>query len=331
MDILKETDATLTGKLAIVTGATSGLGKETVRSLVSVGCRVIMAARNYDKAIRVKQEKIGSVMNEKTNKRNHEQLTKLLIPMILDLASFQSVFDFATKVHIEYQEPLDYLFNNAGIMAVPDYTVSIDGYEQQIAVNHLGHYYLTRLLADKCDRIITVSSRAHRYAPNPINIAIDMMEQAVINPNAMESEYEAWRNYGISKSFNILFARELQRRMSDKGLISVSLHPGVIKSGLQQYLTSDFIKTKTFDKNIEQGTATQIWCALMPNDMIIRGGYYDDCNLHIDRLRDDLKPIDGFFDEGFDATNTLEYKLWEISEKLILRKGFTFSLQKREL
>merc|ERR1712154_348786 len=117
---------------------------------------------------------------------------------------------------------------------------------------------------------------------------------------------------------------ELQRREGHRGLVSMSLHPGVIKSGLQQYLSDDVMKTKTFDKNIKQGTATQIWLALMPFDMIVPGGYYVDCNFHDDRLRDDLKPIEGYLDQGYDPINTLEYKLWEISEKLIMKKGFTF-------
>merc|ERR1712154_312611 len=241
-------------------------------------------------------------------------------------SSFQSVHDFAQQFLSEYQDQsLSYLFNNAGIMAIPNYTTTVDGYEQQIGVNHLGHYYLTRLMLPKLtetSRVITVSSVSHKKAPDPIHSAIEQMEAAIADDNAMAIGYEKWRNYGISKAFNILFARELQRRHD---FISVSLHPGVIKSGLQLYLSEEAIKNKKFDKDILTGTATQLWTALMPRDSIQRGGYYEDCALHNDRLRNDLQPPDGFFNEGFDADDTLEYKLWTISERLIMKKGFPMS------
>ena len=112
--------------------------------------------------------------------------------------------------------------------------------------------------------------------------------------------------------------------LGHRGLKSVSLHPGVIKSGLQQFLTDDFIATKTFDKNMEQGAATQVLLAVMPHEELYPGGYYVDCNLHQDMLRKDLQPVYGYFGEGFDAAETMEYKLWEISEKLISEKSFSF-------
>lgn len=224
-------------------------------------------------------------------------------------------------------------------MAVPEYTTTSDGFEQQIGVNHLGHYYLSRLLTNKLvqkggthsvrregegGRVITVSSRAHKYAPEPIEKAIDELERAIENMDSLKNEYEEWRNYGISKAFNILFARELERREGSRGLVSTSCHPGVIKSGLQQFMTEEAIATKTFDKNIEEGAATQVMLAVMPKDEIYPGGYYQDCNLNHDLLREDLKPVFGYFGEGFNAKKTMEYKLWAISEKLILKQGFSF-------
>eukprot|EP01083_Nonionella_stella_P154172 496443_1 len=102
----------------------------------------------------------------------------------------------------------------------------------------------------------------------------------------MRLVYKGWSNYGISKAFQIFFGWELQRRMGQIGIISVSLHPGVIKSGLQQYLTEEYIETKTFDKSVEQGTATQLWVALMQLQKVVPGGYYYDCQFHDDLLRD---------------------------------------------
>eukprot|EP01083_Nonionella_stella_P188483 694872_1 len=308
---------TLAGRLAIVTGATSGLGKETVRSLAMLDCTVIMAVRNIQKALNVKDEMKGKIHI-----------------MQLDLASLASVLRFAKEVHRQYDEPIDYLFNNAAVMAIPNYTATSDGFEQQIGVNYLGHYYLTRLLMDKLlqrrnsnqpARVISVSSRAHKYATQSIGNAVETMRQTLADDSAMQVGYDGWGNYGISKAFQILFARELQRRMGKKGIVSVSLHPGVIKSGLQQYLTEEYVETKTFDKSVEQGTATQLWVALMPLQKVVPGGYYYDCQFHDDLLRDDLQPVNGYLDEGFDAINTLENSLWDVSEKLIQKKGFTFS------
>jgi len=160
------------------------------------------------------------------------------------------------------------------------------------------------------------------------------MEGAVSNKKLLKTGYGDWRNYGMSKAFQILFTRELQRRELYRDIICVSLHPGVIKSGLQQYLTDEVIATKTFDKNIKQGTATQLLMAILPKEMISRGGYYDDCELHEDRLRDDLKlKIDDFYnykrdehtdEEHDDIKNSLEYRLWVASEQMIEGAGFSF-------
>eukprot|EP01084_Bolivina_argentea_P050197 92300_1 len=289
VEILDKIQPHLTGKLAIVTGATSGIGLETVRVLAMVDCKVIMAVRNYDKAVKVKQDLINTISNNPQSKTTKKNLESNLIPLICDLDSFQSIYDFAKQVIKIFEQPIDYLFNNAGIMALQKYTETIDGYERQIGVNHLGHYYLTRLLLSKLThaRVITVSSKAHVKAVKPIDTAIEMMQNALSNKDAMKIGYDPWKNYGISKSFNILFARYLQRRVGYKGLMSVSLHPGVIKSGLQVFLTDAYMESlkKRFDKNIEQGAATQIWCALMPKENLYVGGYYDDCQIHNDRLR----------------------------------------------
>eukprot|EP01083_Nonionella_stella_P026873 73992_1 len=325
---------TLTGRLAIVTGGTSGLGKETVRSLALLDCAVIMAVRNTQKALNVKNDIIHSILKGQHMRTTRDKLEHNIHIIKLDLASLSSILDFAKHVYRNYAQSIDYLFNNAAIMAVPEFTQTKDGFEQQIGVNYLGHYYLTRLLMDKLlqrrnsnqpARVISVSSRAHKYATQSIGNAVGAMRKTLADDSAMQVGYDGWGNYGISKAFQILFARELQRRMGKKGIVSVSLHPGVIKSGLQQYLTEDYIETKTFDKSVEQGTATQLWVALMPLQKVVPGGYYYDCQFHDDLLRDDLQPVNGYLDEGFDAINTLENSLWDVSEKLIQKKGFTFS------
>eukprot|EP01084_Bolivina_argentea_P151159 263867_1 len=329
-NIFMEIDAYLKDKVAIVTGASSGIGKETVRILAMAGCKVIMASPNQKKNKRARGDIIHGVLVHKEHKTTKQKLLKNIITKTLDLGSLESILDFVKDIYVDYPEPIDFLFNNAGLMAIPEFTTTSDGFEQQFGVNYLGHYYLSRLLTNKliqhggagnkkgAGRVITVSSTAHQRAPQPFSNVI------AHNIPPKEDTYEGWKNYGLSKVGNILFARELQRREGPRGLISVSLHPGVIKTELQRFLTDEYISSKTFDKSIEQGAATQIYCALIPEKQLVAGGYYDDCNLHMDRLRDDIKETDGFYDKGFDAAHTMEYKLWEKSEKLILDKGFPF-------
>lgn len=226
-------------------------------------------------------------------------------------------------------------------MAVPTYHETIDHVEQQIGVNYLGHYYLMRLLTNKVvekvrhgglGRVIVVSSRAHKYAVEPISAAIDMMEISITRPRKFKIlKYDPWKYYGISKAFQILMARELQRREIVRNVLSVSLHPGVIKSGLQRFMTDDEIAAKTFDKNIKQGAATQLWLSLMPETQIELGGYYDDCQFHDDRLREDLRAsMDDYIDKEDDEVNkTNEYWLWEVSERMIEARGYTFDFSVR--
>merc|ERR1712113_1274436 len=133
-------------------------------------------------------EEIINSWNE-SFKVNQAELNANLILKVLDLSSFQSIFDFCKEINANYKF-INYLFNNAAVMAIPHYTETFDGYEQQIGVNHLGHYYLTRLLVNKLQnahaRIITVSSVSHYKAPNPINLAIEQMEKALDDSDAMK-------------------------------------------------------------------------------------------------------------------------------------------------
>ncbi|HEV2662165.1 MAG TPA: oxidoreductase [Ktedonobacteraceae bacterium] len=204
----------LQGHVALVTGANSGLGLETTSALAAKGAHVIMAARNPDKAREAKK-----LIETKVPRASLEIAQ-------LDLASLASVRAFAADF-LSSHERLDLLFNNAGVMAIPRCETQ-DGFEMQCGTNHLGHFALTGLLLPVLlttaqSRVITTSSIA-RYAGR-------------INLDDLNSEraYARWGAYGQSKRANLLFAFELQSRLTQAGAttISVAAHPGYANTALQ--------------------------------------------------------------------------------------------------
>lgn len=145
----------------------------------------------------------------------------------LDLASLESIREFSKKFH-ELESKLHILINNAGVMAIPK-ALTKDGFEMQIGVNHLGHFLLTNLLLDMIKksapaRIINVSSQAH---------IMGGIKKEDFNS---EKSYSKWRVYGQSKTANILFTRELARRLEKDGITANSLHPGAVNTELQRDL-----------------------------------------------------------------------------------------------
>lgn len=197
------------GRVAVVTGANSGLGFEVARVLARRGATVVMAARNQDKA-RVARDAITT-----------EVPAAVLQLRELDLASLDSVRACAQRIAADH-ERVDLLVNNAGIMAVPEGTTA-DGFERQLGVNHLGHFVLTRhllsaLLAAPAGRVVAVTSVA-RFLGRAVRPD---------NPH-LRGRYDPWRAYSQSKLANLLFAVELQRRLqaAAANVMSVASHPGV--------------------------------------------------------------------------------------------------------
>ncbi len=200
----------LSGRRAVVTGATSGLGLETARVLALHGAEVVMTARDAargDEAVRrVRAADPGAAVVAGT----------------LDLADLDSVRAFAAD-----QPPLDLLVNNAGVMALPGREVTLDGFERQVGTNHLGHFALTglllpALLARPGARVVTVSSMAHWSGVMTVD---DLLS---------ERQYDPWQAYARSKLANLLFVRELDRRARAAGadLVSVAAHPGYARTKL---------------------------------------------------------------------------------------------------
>jgi NAD(P)-dependent dehydrogenase (short-subunit alcohol dehydrogenase family) len=201
-----------TGRLAVVTGANSGLGKSIARELGRAGATVVIAVRNTDKG----EQAAADIRREVASAELSVQR--------LDLADLASVRSFAQAFDHDH---LDVLVNNAGIMAPPR-RLTADGFESQIGTNHLGHFALTglllpTLLAAPAPRVVTMSSEAHWIG----KIRFDDLQ--------FEHGYNNWRAYGQSKLANLMFCFELARRAAeaDTALVSVAAHPGYAATNLQ--------------------------------------------------------------------------------------------------
>jgi len=245
-------DIDLNGKISIVTGANSGLGKETSRVLAKHNATVIMACRSLERANEAKKEIVTDL---KASNPNFDE-NKLKV-MILDLSSLKSVKEFAINFTKEYNQ-LDYLIANAGLVSAT-YETTTDGYELQFGSNHLGHFYLTLLLTNvlkqsKPSRIVVLTSEFLGQAPNGfVDVIKDYIEKS--NGPAKQHNNTGMENYSISKACNMLFAREYNRRYQSQGITCVSLHPGVILTNSQKKFTnldescSEITNSTSFFKN----------------------------------------------------------------------------------
>jgi NAD(P)-dependent dehydrogenase (short-subunit alcohol dehydrogenase family) len=202
-----------TGKVVLLTGANSGIGYETASALADHGAHVVMACRDPEKARRA-ADKLENDLD-----RSSIEL------LALDLADLFAVRRAAEQFRSEHAR-LDILINNAGVMGTP-YRQTADGFELQMATNHLGHFALTGLLLDRLltsghSRVVTVSSNMHRLG------SIDFDDVAGLRVG------NTWRHYGASKLANLLFTAELSRRLraGDESTIAVAAHPGWTRSNL---------------------------------------------------------------------------------------------------
>lgn len=253
----------LTGKRAIVTGGSSGIGVETARALAGAGAEVTLAVRNAEAGAETAAD-----ISETTD--NGEVRVGRL-----DLADPVSVSAFVAG----WSGPLDLLINNAGVMAVPDLQLTPGGWELQFATNHLGHFALTVGLRDALarsaggSRIVSLSSRGHLRSP----VVFDDI-------NFASRPYDPMLAYAQSKTANVLFAVEANRRWSDAGISANAVHPGAIEeTNLSRYLDPDYLAQLRGSgvyqyKTTEQGAATSVLVATWPPLEGIGGRYFQDCN-----------------------------------------------------
>ncbi|MFD3704150.1 oxidoreductase [Nocardia sp. NPDC058658] len=271
-----------TGRIVIVTGANSGLGAATARALSVAGARVILACRDTAKA-----ERVAAGLPGETEVRE------------LDLANLNSVRSFTDEI-----ERVDVLINNAGVMALP-LRRTADGFEMQFGTNHLGHFALTNLLLDRVtDRVVTVSSVAHRIGK--INLA---------DPNWEQRRYDRWRAYGQSKLANLMFATELQRRLAGEGsaVISVAAHPGYAATELMSHTESVqdtimWLGNRVFAQNADQGALPTLFAATAD---VVPGAFYGPdgyLGLHGNPAPAGTAPAA--------RDRKVAAELWELSEKL---------------
>ncbi|XP_040834032.1 retinol dehydrogenase 13 isoform X1 [Ochotona curzoniae] len=207
--------ATIPGKTVIVTGANTGIGKQTALELARRGGRVILACRDKEKCEAAAKDIRGETLNHRVTAHH------------LDLASLKSVREFAARI-VEEEERVDILINNAAVMRCPHWTTE-DGFEMQFGVNHLGHFLLTNLLLDKLkasapSRIINLSSLAHVAG----HIDFDDL-------NWQARRYDTKAAYCQSKLAVVLFTKELSRRLQGTGVTANALHPGVARTELGRH------------------------------------------------------------------------------------------------
>jgi NAD(P)-dependent dehydrogenase (short-subunit alcohol dehydrogenase family) len=286
----------LDGRTAVVTGASTGLGLETARALAAAGAHVVLAVRTRDKATAT-----AATIRRQVPDADLEH-------GLLDLGSLASIRGFAADF-LDSGGHLDLLINNAGVMFTP-YEHTTNGFELQFGTNHLGHFLLTALLAPALvaaapSRVVNLSSGGHRAS----DIHWD-------DPNYATRPYDKFEAYGQSKTANILFTRELDRRFGGHGVHAYAVHPGMIATELGRHMTSEdrhelgkkFKSSPTGAapayKPVEAGAATTVWAAVAPELVDHGGAYLVDCEISDD-------------DAPWTRDTKAAERLWALSEELV--------------
>ncbi|KAK4051407.1 hypothetical protein OIV83_002891 [Microbotryomycetes sp. JL201] len=270
-EVVKHLAAHIKGKTVLITGASpGGLGAEMAKNIAPADpALIILAGRS--------QQKLDDCVTDV----KHANSAANVKTLILDLSSFKTVRESAREFQ-SWNVNLDVLVNNAGIMALPERRLSADGYELQLATNHLGHFLFTGLVKDRLKagaRIVNVSSLGHRNSPFRFD-----------DPNfEQEGSYVPFTAYGQAKTANMLFSKGISLKWP---FTSISLHPGAIWTNLvsnnmtDEQLESMGWKDRNSEKmksipwkNLDQGTATHIVAAFDPDMQNHNGSYLDDCQV----------------------------------------------------
>ncbi len=303
-DVLAGVD--LAGKRILVTGVSAGLGVETARVLAAHGAQVVGAARDLAKA-RAATEQVRA---QAANGGGLELVE-------LDLASLASVRACADAL-VADGRPFDLVIANAGVMACP-FGKTADGFETQFGTNHLGHFVFVNRIASLMapgSRLVNLASSGHRFS----DVNLD-------DPNFETTEYTEFGAYGRSKTANILFAVEFDRRHKARGVRAVAVHPGGIQTELGRHLSPAVLEgliasinagqpadAPAFSwKTIPQGAATSVWAGVVADAEAVGGLYCEDC--HIAEAADGPDVRRGVRAYALDPDNAKA--LWAKSEEMV--------------
>ena len=295
----------LSGQRILVTGVSAGLGVETARTLAAHGASVTGTARDLDKARRALAEAGAEGI--------------ALVEM--DLASFASVRAAADALNAK-GETFDLVIANAGVMATPQGKTA-DGFETQFGTNHLGHFVFVNRIAGLIrdgGRLVNLSSAGHRYS----DVDLD-------DPGFEHTPYDPWLAYGRSKTANILFAVEFDRRHRARGVRATALHPGGIMTELSRHMQPGELEalveqlnaaqpegTPAYElKSIPQGAATSVWAGVVAPAGEVGGHYCEDC--HVAGITEGNELRDGVRAYALDPERAKA--LWAKSEEMV---GETF-------
>jgi WW domain-containing oxidoreductase len=275
----------LKGKNFLVTGSTAGLGIETVRVLAQRGARVFATGRSKEKAAAA-----------------CDRVPGVIVPLACELSDPKSVRACVAAIKQEGVK-LDGIIANAGIMALPKLEQAF-GYELQFFTNHIGHFLLiTELLSELSDnaRVVVLSSDAHESAPK-VGIDFDNLSG--------ERGYSPWAAYGQSKLANLLFAKQLAKRLAGTGQTANAVHPGVIKTSLSRSMSPVVrfalsVAEPLALKSVAEGAATQVYVATHPSLAGVSGEYFSHCNI--------AKP------SALARDAALAERLWTESERIVAK------------
>lgn len=278
---------TMHGRTCVITGASSGLGRESARALAAAGAHVVLTSRNSDA--------LSATRNQILAEMPHAQLSVVAI----DLASLAGVGKAASQI-ADVAPVVDVLMNNAGVMFTP-FGRTQDGFETQFGINHLGHFALTSLLVPQLvegTRIVNLSSEGHRLG----DIDLD-------DPNWERREYDKFAAYGAAKTANILHTVALDHRLRDRGIRAYAVHPGMVATNLARHMSADDVLAVSGQagaievRTPERGAATQVWAAVSADLDGTGGLYLSDCAVRTDA-------------ESYATDPDRAEKLWDISESL---------------
>jgi NAD(P)-dependent dehydrogenase (short-subunit alcohol dehydrogenase family) len=297
----------LSGKRILVTGASAGLGVETARSLAAHGALVVSTARDLDKARNATRHIVAEAA-----KGGGLELVEL------DLASLASVRRCADGL-IAAGKPFDLVIANAGVMACPK-SFTADGFEMQFGTNHLGHFVLVNRIASLLKpgaRLVNLASSGHRFS----DVDLD-------DPNFERTEYTEFGAYGRSKTANILFAVEFDRRHKGQGVRATAVHPGGIHTELGRHMKPDVLQQMidkinadnaakgiaafTF-KTVPQGAATSVWSGIVAAADEVGGRYCEDC--HVAAVTEGNELREGVRSYALDPEHAKA--LWAKSEEMV--------------